>query len=110
MATKKKANKSAFVRSQPEKMPAAQVVAKAKAAGMILNEKYVYNIRAQARAKAGKVGKRGRPKGSTNKATAARSGSGLDAQFISLALDLGLSRAESLLRSVRSSITKAALG
>jgi hypothetical protein len=91
-------------------MPAAEVVARAKAAGMTLNEKYVYNIRAQARAKAGKVGKRGRPKGSTNKVPAVRSSSGLEAQFVSLALDLGLSRAEGLLRNVRASVTRVALG
>jgi hypothetical protein len=48
-STKKPQNKSAFIRSLPGTMSAAEVVAKGKAAGISLSEKYVYNIRGAAK-------------------------------------------------------------
>jgi hypothetical protein len=45
-----KQSKAAFVRGMPG-APAKEVVAKAKAAGMILSEAYVYNVRATTKSK-----------------------------------------------------------
>lgn len=63
MAAKKTQNKSAFVRSLPSTMPIKDVVAKAKAAGLTLTEKYVstirYNAKVSARKKSGGGAKRG---------------------------------------------------
>ena len=105
----KSPNKSAFIRSLPRSMPAAEVVAKAKAAGLTLNDKYVYNIRA----KGPKAGRPGRPKGSKNRAKEdqrGQGGGGAQSAFIDLALEIGLSRAESILGRLRSAIKSAALG
>jgi hypothetical protein len=53
----KTVNKSKFVRSLPRAMPAKEVVAKAKAAGIVITDKYVstirYNAKVSARKKAG---------------------------------------------------------
>jgi hypothetical protein len=47
----KKKNKSAFIRNLPSTLSAAEVVAKAKAAGITFDDKYVYRIRSLARGK-----------------------------------------------------------
>jgi hypothetical protein len=90
-------NKSAFIRSLPTSMPAGEVVAKAKAAGLTLSAGLVYAVRSNVKSKGGvrevSVGTRG-----TRAATPSGS---LEKQFISLALDLGLSTAEALLGRVR---------
>jgi hypothetical protein len=124
-------NKSAYVRALPATMSAKDIVAKAKGDGISLSEKHVYVIRSNQR-KASKKGgagrKRGRPS-SASKSTAqtkthsapashpaaashstshkAPAGKG-DAAFISMALDLGLARAESILKSVRARLTQIA--
>ncbi len=48
---KKPVNKSAFVRSLPRTMPGADVVKKARAAGINISLAYVYGIRAKSKAK-----------------------------------------------------------
>jgi hypothetical protein len=96
------ANKSAFIRSLPRSLPASQVVAKGKAAGLTFSDKYVYTIRA-------KGPKRGRPKGSKNKPGPKPKGNA-EAQFVDAALNLGLARAETILARVRSAIRAAAIG
>lgn len=50
-------SKAGFVRSQPSTLSAAEVVAKAKAAGLTLDDRYVYSVRTAANAK--KKAKRG---------------------------------------------------
>jgi hypothetical protein len=45
-------NKSKFVKAQPSSMSASEVVAAAKAQGITLRDKYVYNVRAKAKVKA----------------------------------------------------------
>ena len=50
-SSKKQINKSAFVRSLPASTPGADVVKKAKAAGITLTIGYVYSIRAKTNAK-----------------------------------------------------------
>ena len=108
---KRTVNKSAFVRDMPN-VPAGEVVAKAKAQGIELTDKYVYNIRAKTKARGGKpVGrpgrKPGRPKGS---GTVRGSGGSAEEKFVELALQVGFERADALLRKVQAAIKKAVLG
>jgi hypothetical protein len=106
-AGKRGVNKSQFVRDQPATMRARDVVEKGKAQGIALSEKYVYNIRAKAKARGGAPRRKpGRPAGSGR----ASGGGGGEARFVDLALDLGLSKAEALLARLRSAIRSAALG
>jgi hypothetical protein len=109
---KRTVNKSAFVRTQPTGMSARDVVAKGAAQGITLSEKYVYNIRAKAKAQ-GRIGagpgrpgrKPGRPAGSRS----AASGSA-EERLVDLALELGLTKAEGLLSRLRSAIRNAVVG
>ena len=48
-ASKSVSSKSAFVRGLPASMPAKEVVAKAKAAGLTLSDRYVHVIRSIAK-------------------------------------------------------------
>ena len=50
-SSKKPMNKTAFVRSLPSSMPGAEVVKKAKEAGLKISVGYVYSIRAKTHAK-----------------------------------------------------------
>jgi hypothetical protein len=102
---KKPQNKTAFVLSLSPTMPAKEVLAKARVAGLKLSEKYVYVIRSKAKA-GGKRNGRGRGSGRPPKA-AAHAGT-MDSHFASLLLDLGLERAEAILRNVRSKARAAA--
>jgi hypothetical protein len=110
----KSPNKSAFVRSLPENLSAKEVVSKAKAAGMVLTENYVYTIRSAAKnkKKSGKApGRPGRPKGSKNAVSAAStSSSSSQARFIEVALDLGLGNSVRLLEKLRQQIKAVTLG
>ena len=104
---KRKVNKSAFVRGLPD-IPALEVVKKAAAQGITLSDKYVYNIRAKAKASAGRrPGRPGRPEGGRSTTGA---GSTEERQLVDVALELGLSRAEALLRKLRSVIHNATIG
>lgn len=96
-------NKSAFVRSLPGSLSAAEVIEKGKAKGIKLSAAQVYTIRANARRKGpekaaarllrgGAVAVRG---------GRGRSGEAKEAEFIAAALDLGLARAEALIRALR---------
>lgn len=108
MPRKKKAqSKTAFVLSLAPSMPAKEVLAKAQAAGLKLSEKYVYVIRSKAKASGGRKGRRGRRPGSAPQVTALPGAS--DARFAALALELGLAKAEAILRNVRSKARSAAL-
>ena len=55
----KPVNKTAFVKNLPQTMPAKDVVAKAKAAGITLTEMYVYSIRSKSKARKGSGATRG---------------------------------------------------
>jgi hypothetical protein len=103
---KPKVNKSAFVRDLPATLSAAEVVQKAKGAGITITDKHVYVIRSKAKvAKAGRsASRRGRPPKVTTaktKSLATGRASSLAVQFVDAALDLGLARAEGLLASLR---------
>lgn len=95
-------NKSAFVRSLPSTLSAAEVIEKGKAKGIKLSAAQVYTIRANARRKApdgdgarmlAAITRDGKPRG--------RGGDNREAQFVAAALDLGLARAEALIRALR---------
>ena len=65
-------NKSAFIRSQPASLKAAEVVAAAKAKGLTITEGLVYAVRSGDKSKGQPKGKPGRPKGSKNKPKAGK--------------------------------------
>ncbi|MFO0614371.1 MAG: hypothetical protein U0414_17420 [Polyangiaceae bacterium] len=90
-------SKTDFVLSLPEHTPAAEVVARAKEAGLVMREKYVYNVRAAHRARSGE---RPAPR-SVAQGRAPRTRSELEARFIDLALDIGFARAEELFAEIR---------
>ncbi len=82
---KKPANKSAFVRALPRTMPGADVVKKAKAAGINISLAYVYGIRAKSKPKGARRGPGRPPKSAAtgNGATSRGAGSsgGLEAEI-----------------------------
>ncbi|HEX7478267.1 MAG TPA: hypothetical protein VF331_10710 [Polyangiales bacterium] len=94
--TAPKTNKSAWIRSQPATTSAKDLVKQGKAAGIKLSVAQVYTARANAKKKGAPAGKPG-PKPKVVTATA----SGHDQHFVSLVLDLGLSKAEALLQRIR---------
>lgn len=93
-------NKSAFVRSLPSTLSAAEVIEKGKAKGIKLSAAQVYTIRANARRKSpatdGVRSAAGRDSGKSRGRPNSR-----EAEFIAAALDLGLARAEQLIRALR---------
>jgi len=102
-----KTTKASFVRAIPSSVPAKEVVAKAKAAGMTLSEKHVYVIRSDAK----KRGKKRAAKGSAPKASAGHStlaaksvatsgGSSTETTFRKLVLALGIPKSRSLVSDV----------
>jgi hypothetical protein len=103
-------SKSDFIRSLPADMPAAEVMAKAQEAGITVSKNLVYLVRSKT--KAGKKpakGKVGRPKGSRNRAAVAPTGSkgAFEVQFANLVAEIGLVRAEEMLRGVRAQFVSA---
>lgn len=103
-AGKKKLSKAAFVRSLPSTTPAKEVVAKAKAQGMVLSDAYVYNVRATSKTR--KAGGRG---GRRGPAPASLGGSGTrNAEDLlrAVASELGLARAISVLQAEHSRVRK----
>lgn len=102
-----KLNKSAFVRSFPNHMPAKDVVAEGKAKGIKLSIAYVYSIRAAAnraaRLRTGEPARRGRP------AKYASSGGRAEDLLRAVAAEIGLSRAIAILQGEQEKV-RAALG
>jgi hypothetical protein len=111
-AENKSINKTAFVLELPADMSAKEVIDKGKAAGIKLTDRYVYSIRSKAKVRGGTPGRRGRPRGARGKSTALSGretggGGALESRFFDVALDLGLSKAESLLSSLRARVKQA---
>ena len=108
---KRLVNKSKFVRDLPYDMPAAKVVELAKKKGFKISEKYCYNVRAKAKASNGSTKKKlGRPPSKVNgskRGTVSAQEISVEQMFIDTVLDIGLSKAETLLKSVRSKIQEA---
>ena len=101
VARKVRGPKREFVLSQPSSMTATEVVEAAKKRGMSLTANYVYNLRSGgAKATPARGGAAKAPRLAVE-AVGAKRGT-LDAQFVHLALDLGLTRATDLLERVRS--------
>jgi hypothetical protein len=74
-AAKRTTNKSAFIRNLPAETSAADVVAKAKAAGLTLTPAFVYAVRSKSKAKSG-----GAPQGARTRA--ARGGKPSASDFV----------------------------
>jgi hypothetical protein len=128
--TAKPVNKSAFVRGLPEGLSAADVIAKAKAAGITVSKAQVYTIRTNARAQAKRGGTRrpGRPPAAqaapaamampaaakptrvAKAVPAPKASNSLETQFVNLALDVGLSKAEGLLKRLRQAVQESLRG
>jgi hypothetical protein len=101
-----KQNKSAFVRSLPEHMPAQEVVDTATAKGMKISVAYVYSIRTATKAKERAVtssllSRAGRP--------AASSSGRVEDLLRAVAAELGLSRAIGILQGEQAKV-RAVLG
>jgi hypothetical protein len=100
-------NKSAFVRSLPATLSAAEVISRAKDKGIKLSAAQVYTIRANARRKADSILPsriRGDAKLELLQGRASRRGGGgpeSETAFLLMALELGLVRAEGILGTLR---------
>ncbi len=115
MAAKKdgKQSKAAFVRSLPSTLSAAEVVEKAKAAGIPLEVGYVYNIRSTSKgagersgSRKGTVGRRAR---SASGQASTSDASSTEALLKAVGAELGLARAIQILESERARV-RAAVG
>ena len=104
-----KMSKADFVRSQPADMPAKEVVAKAKAAGLSISDNYVYTLRYEAK-KAGKTPgvSKGPKKKASVKSTRASS-NGVEDLLRAAASEIGLSRAITILQEQQNTL-RAVLG
>jgi hypothetical protein len=98
-------NKSAFVRSLPSSLSAADVISRAKVKGIKLSAAQVYTIRANARRKSDGSVAPGRgeftptPRGRGRRGSAG--GTDSESAFLLMALELGLVRAEGILGTLR---------
>jgi hypothetical protein len=95
-APAKRINKTAWIRSQPPKLPAKEVVGKAKAQGIKLSLAQVYTARSSAK-KLTPITKRSAAGGTSKAITAADGGGDLRHQFIAIAVRLGTDEAQRLL-------------
>lgn len=89
-----KTSKAAFVRAIDDSVPAKEVVAKAKAAGITITEKHVYVIRSGARKK--KAGAKSAAPKPTRVASPGASHSSDETSFRKLALAIGIPRAKAI--------------
>jgi hypothetical protein len=89
---KKTQTKASFVRSLPSNTPAKEVVSKAKTAGLSFDERYVYKVRAMA--KASKHKPTGRRPGRPAKLSASPAAETL---LRAVAAELGIGRALAIL-------------
>src|SRR5690606_6088139 len=102
-------SKTAFILSQGFDLPARDVVEAAAKAGHTIDANFVYAVRSSARAKGAAPPRAGRGASrSTGRSARARDDDGpltasgsLESQFARLAVDIGIARAESILRAVR---------
>jgi hypothetical protein len=111
-------SKTSFILSQPLDAPAKDVVDAGAKAGHSFDVKYVYAIRSANRGKAGAaaapaagaapVAKRGpgRPRKNAGANGALTVSGSLESQFARMAVDLGIARAESILRKVRDQLDR----
>lgn len=111
---RKTQSKAEFIRAQSAELPAAEVVKKAKEAGIIINEQRVYAIRSAARKREMRPLRAGRspglPAGLKLSSRGGRSSDHSSEQFVSLVAAIGLVRAEQLLTELKSRLTSIGLG
>ena len=88
-------SKSEFIRSQPDRLRAKEIVELAKKHGLDMDDKYVYVVRSNARKKGRK--RRGRPPGTAATMMAPPS----ERDFRRLAVELGVKRAEEILSDTK---------
>lgn len=94
----RKINKSAWIREQPRRLSAREVVEKASKAGIKLTDAQVYTARSSAKKAKGKPG----PKPGS-KAAASR-GASDELMFKRLVLSIGLPKAEGYLNDLKRSV------
>jgi len=104
-------NKTRFVLGLPTSMSAKEVIEKGKAAGLKLTDKYIYSIRSKSKVSGKARRKPGRPPNATtpsvgSKAASQSAGGSLEKRLMSVALDLGLARAEQLLATLRTDVAR----
>lgn len=111
-------SKTAFILSQGFDVPAKDVVEAGAKAGHQFDVKYVYAIRSANRGKAGvpaapaagaaPAAKRGpgRPRKNAAPGGSMSVSGSLEGQFARMAVDIGIARAESILRSVRAQLER----
>ena len=109
---KREVNKSAFVRNLSSNLSAADVIAKAKAAGFAITAGHVYAIRAAANAKAKRTKKSaagtvGRPRGPGRLREDGASNSYPEALLRAVAAEVGLARAIDVLQGERARVLAA---
>ncbi len=118
--TEPKMSKSAFVRAQPDSLSTKEVVAKGRAEGLVITEQNVWATRyamkngkrkAKTRAAAPVVSVKASNTRIVGKAAGSSSvtAAGSESQFLSLVLDLGLVRSQSLMSDVRRRLSGFAL-
>ena len=112
-------SKSDFIRAQAPELSAAEVVEKAKAAGIDLSAQLVYVVRSVARRKGHRRGASGRPSASSRPGRSSlgpgstadgRPSPALSRQFCALVTDIGLLHAEELLDAFRTEVASIDLG
>lgn len=101
-------NKSDFIRSMSNDMPAKDVVEAGKKKGLKFSQQLVYNVRAGEKKGGAKSRRGGRP--ARGRAAAAAGASGQEAQFRQLVVDLGVTRAKSLLDEVDDAMRRVVAG
>lgn len=98
----RKVNKTAWIRSQPAKAKAKDIVAKAKAEGITLSISQVYTARSTGRKKNAKAaGARAAGRSAGNSTASAKSD---ELAFRRLVLAIGLQRAEAYLADLKRSV------
>jgi hypothetical protein len=103
-------NKSEFVRSLPGTLSAAEVISRGKSKGIRLSAAQIYTIRANARRKGSKKPLERSTTRTRDLVRGTRSGRGNDSResdFITAALDLGLTKAEGLISALRAKVVAA---
>jgi hypothetical protein len=111
VGSSRRVNKSAFVRALPETLSAAQVVAKAKEAGITLSEKHVSVIRSLARSKTRAAAPKARVVGRAGVAESRRRSTSdreVEQRLADLVLAHGARHVEAALAAIRERMMRAA--
>jgi hypothetical protein len=94
-----KQSKTAFILAHPN-LSADEVVKEAAKQGMKFSDRYVYSIRSKAKATRGRP-RRGPGRPPKGAVVSSSTGGSIERRFLGLAVELGIGRAETLLKNVR---------